>query len=51
MRAYIREILALVIRNAFLTVTVNGGRGSGRLDMTAVSNALVGVEKDSAIKR
>ena len=51
MRAYIRKILGLVIRNAFLTVTVNGGRGSGRLDMAAVSNALVGVEKDSAIKR
>jgi len=43
MRAYIRKILALVIRNAFLTMTVNGGRGSGRLDMAAVSNALVGV--------
>jgi len=47
MRAYIRKILALVIRNAFLTATVNGGRGSGRLDMVlaAVSDALVGVEK------
>lgn len=47
MRAYIRNILASVIRSAFLAMTVNGGRGSGRLNMVlaAISNALVGVEK------